>query len=54
MEVMPLFDDAVTGAMCKVWKDGEVTLQGVFTARILLENLDIYGAEFQRPETPYR
>lgn len=46
-KVMPLFDDAFTGAMRKVWKDGEVTLQSVFAARILLDILDICGPNFK-------
>lgn len=44
---MPWFDDAITGAMRKVWKDGEVTLQSVFAARILLDILDICGPNFK-------
>jgi hypothetical protein len=46
-KILPLFDDAFTGAMRKVWKDGEVTLQSVFAARILLDILDICGPNFK-------
>jgi hypothetical protein len=46
-KLMPLFDDAFTGAMRKVWKDGEITVQSVFAARILLDILDICGPNFK-------
>src|SRR5204863_4912791 len=45
-KIMPLFDDAFTEAMRKVWKDGEVLVRSVFAARTLLDVLDICGPNF--------
>lgn len=44
--ILPI-NDVFTGAMRKVWKGAEVTVESVFASRVLLDILDICGSNFK-------